>query len=191
MERQNWIDRLKGVAIILVVMGHLYCKCLHTTNSENDVFFSVIQAFHMPLFMFLSGVVISTIPSLRKMLRKSIQLMIPAILVGSVLTLFTGREIVGMFMSSSKYGYWYLYVLALFYWILLFFKLLPQGKWTGLGGAFLMSALIWLGLKGVENLLPKELSDALSIPFASTNWLYFAFGVIFTKYNMKQISAKI
>lgn len=46
MKRETWIDFAKGVGIILVIMAH---------TSGNDSMRAVINAFHMPLFFFLSG----------------------------------------------------------------------------------------------------------------------------------------
>ena len=49
MQRYEHIDIARGVAILLVVLGH---SCLTVENSLNRF----ILSFHMPLFFFLSGV---------------------------------------------------------------------------------------------------------------------------------------
>jgi acyltransferase len=49
--RQDWIDSLKGMAIILVIVGHL-----NTLSSELNQY---IYSFHMPLFFFISGYLIN------------------------------------------------------------------------------------------------------------------------------------
>jgi len=59
MKRINYIDRLKGFAILLVVIGHL---ALFSMKQDGSTVFRLIQSFHMPLFMFLSGMVISPPP---------------------------------------------------------------------------------------------------------------------------------
>ena len=51
--RINYIDNLKGIAIILVVMGHVEQFSL---GLEDNLFRTFYNGFHMPLFMFLSGV---------------------------------------------------------------------------------------------------------------------------------------
>jgi len=51
--RNVLIDILKGVAIILVVLGHAIQ--FNTISSSNNLVFKFIYLFHMPLFMFLSG----------------------------------------------------------------------------------------------------------------------------------------
>lgn len=55
--RIQYIDRLKGLAIILVVMGHIF-----GFSQPDDPITKFIYTFHMPLFMFLSGLVITTPP---------------------------------------------------------------------------------------------------------------------------------
>ena len=53
-QRINYIDRLKGLAILLVVMGHVYVIALDLTD---EVVYRVIGNFRMSLFMYLSGLV--------------------------------------------------------------------------------------------------------------------------------------
>ena len=52
--RIDYIDRLKGMAIFLVVIGHVYRMAF---NQGEDITYKWISSFHMPLFMFLSGLV--------------------------------------------------------------------------------------------------------------------------------------
>lgn len=47
-ERLSWLDVLKGIGIILVVMGHIY---------SNSIIFNWLYSFHMPLFFFAAGCV--------------------------------------------------------------------------------------------------------------------------------------
>ena len=51
-KRIEWIDELKGFAIFLVVFGHLIQSKMLPVNGWLH---SAIYSFHMPLFMFLSG----------------------------------------------------------------------------------------------------------------------------------------
>ena len=48
--RVEWLDILKGLAIILVVLGHL--PCVHDRDSVYNIF---IYSFHMDLFFCISG----------------------------------------------------------------------------------------------------------------------------------------
>lgn len=54
-KRLNWLDQLKGFAILLVVVGHVIQ--FNAPHFEQDRLFSAIYSFHMPLFFFLSGYV--------------------------------------------------------------------------------------------------------------------------------------
>jgi fucose 4-O-acetylase-like acetyltransferase len=54
--RDHQIDALKGVAIILVVLGH--SVQINDPNFDNNLIFRIIYSFHMPMFMFLSGFII-------------------------------------------------------------------------------------------------------------------------------------
>jgi fucose 4-O-acetylase-like acetyltransferase len=59
-ERNNYIDIIKGIAIILVVIGHCiqFGSGRSYLDSEvffNDPLFKFIYSFHMPLFMLVSG----------------------------------------------------------------------------------------------------------------------------------------
>ena len=51
-DRINYIDKLKGLTIMLVVLGHFTEYSLNIKDSGFNIFYS---SFHMPLFMFLSG----------------------------------------------------------------------------------------------------------------------------------------
>lgn len=46
MKREKWIDAVRGIGIILVIIGH--CR-------RPEIVLKLIQSFHMPLFFFISG----------------------------------------------------------------------------------------------------------------------------------------
>ena len=46
-KRIEWIDIFKGVAIFLVVVGHL---------NVGDILHNFIYGFHLPAFLFVSGI---------------------------------------------------------------------------------------------------------------------------------------
>lgn len=58
-KRLDWIDKAKGIGIILVVYGHVARGIFNAGIPMNEKSFgiidSVIYSFHMPLFFFLSG----------------------------------------------------------------------------------------------------------------------------------------
>ena len=54
-KRISYIDSLRGVAMILVVIGHLIQN--NYSDAYHNSIFNVIYSIHMPLFFFISGCV--------------------------------------------------------------------------------------------------------------------------------------
>jgi len=80
--RVKWVDIAKGIAVSLVVYGHF---------GTSDAAKSVIYAFHIPLFFFLSGLFFSfdKFPNYTSFLRKrSFQLLIPYLFFNFITYLF-------------------------------------------------------------------------------------------------------
>ena len=119
MERIQYIDRLKGLAIFLVVMGHVYNGVLLHTGS----IYEFISSFHVPLLFFLSGMVIFSPPQLGKCIRKSFSFFVPFCVIGGAFALFIGSPFTELFKSQYNLGYWYLLVLSFFYITLIPFRL--------------------------------------------------------------------
>ena len=69
-QRFRYIDRLKGLAILFVILGHYVIYVLH----QKDIVLELIGSFHMPLFMCWSGLVVAKIPQSSKLFRKIIAL---------------------------------------------------------------------------------------------------------------------
>ena len=56
-ERLDYIDRARGVLIILIVIGHVW---------QSGPVFDVIYAFHMPAFFIISGMLMAYTGSYQK-----------------------------------------------------------------------------------------------------------------------------
>ncbi|RHF27507.1 DUF1624 domain-containing protein [Bacteroides xylanisolvens] len=65
--RLLYIDILKSLAILMVIMGHFAIYVFGITPSE--LVWSIIYSCHVPLFMFLSGYVLSKTPNFHKALK--------------------------------------------------------------------------------------------------------------------------
>lgn len=121
MERDVSIDIAKGICIILVVIGHLLQ--FDCSGLAKNTLFNYIYAFHMPVFMMLSGYVASygnfDVPFTKLILRRFRQLMVP-FLVWMVLTVvywhtsLAGDITLAMsFLKRPDVGAWFL--LSLFF----------------------------------------------------------------------------
>lgn len=59
-QRNQYLDILRGIAIILMVFGHCFqygngTELIKTGDFFNYRVFQIIYSFHLPLFMLLSG----------------------------------------------------------------------------------------------------------------------------------------
>ena len=120
MKRIEYIDIAKGFAILCVVIGHTLCYDLYGFEHawKNSELMHFIYSFHMPLFMFLSGLVsvtaIEKVAILKDMLKRVRTLLIPFLFIGAVYSLWQFGNLDFVF-SDMKFGYWYLWVLFAFY----------------------------------------------------------------------------
>lgn len=78
--RDQFLDIAKGMAIILVILGHTFQSL--SENFDDSLGFRVIYSFHMPLFIFISGMVFSITLKKAALEQNSIQ---------SLLTLYITR----------------------------------------------------------------------------------------------------
>ena len=134
-QRIDYIDRMKGMAIFLVVMGHVYGMVF---NQSEDVTYKWISSFHMPLFMFLSGLVacsgvVAPYWGVRKLGKKLKGLVLPLVVFGMCFTMTFSKDfltgLIGFLESPNKNGYWYLMTLAVFYVTLSIYRLNLKQKW--------------------------------------------------------------
>ena len=186
--RINYIDRLKGLAIILVVMGHVLGFALGQ-HSETSVILRWIGSFHMPLFMFLSGAVLVTPP--KNVFKKILKLIGPFLFFGIIFSLYLKPDlswqsikgaVIAFFMHDAKMGYWYLLVLAEFYILLQLFNF-KSGylkEWVNdvLLSSFIhvLLLLLWTHC-GV-------ITDIMCFLNCACYWPFFIGGYLFRKYGL-------
>lgn len=190
--RIQYIDRLKGFAILLVVMGHVSGFCYHEGAEEMERF---IGSFHMPLFMFLSGMVTKTISAppidIYKWGRKIGALLLPLFVFGFCFTLYCTdtssiqaipAKIWTFISSNNKMGYWYLFALALFYATMPLYSLNKKSRWwTDVFIGCLIEAIFYIGWKP-EN----TLTDVMCLLNAASFYPFFIIGYMVRKYNMME-----
>lgn len=141
------IDCAKGLAIILVVLGHIVARKAPVGGEWYMYIEKAIYTFHMPLFMFLSGwVFYYTIPKSNKfneiknfILKKAYRLLVPFFMMGFTVLFgkyFAGRilyvdnpvsnlstSIMNLFWHTDKSCVsfiWYVYVVFVFIVLTLF-----------------------------------------------------------------------
>ncbi len=77
--RIMWIDVLKGIGVFFVVLGHVV---------RNDMIFSWIYSFHMPLFFFAAGYVYKQCPVITNVKHKLYSVMTPYFIFGTIIIIY-------------------------------------------------------------------------------------------------------
>ena len=102
-ERVKWVDYAKGIAILLVIVGH---------TVTNPVIHGAIFSFHMPLFFILSGYTTKRADSAevlkQRALKTFLQLIIPAYILWAI------HMVILFVYGMAHYSAWQLSIAALF-----------------------------------------------------------------------------
>ncbi|MCR4957902.1 MAG: CotH kinase family protein [Prevotella sp.] len=182
--RLLYIDKLKALAMLLVVMGHTIYFCTWHENVQHDDVMNVICTFHVPLFFFLSGFVISQPPDMGKFLVKARKFLTPMLLVGFVNALmFDGVR--NFFLNGGHFGYWYLLTLTIFYLLLVPFRLLNNinNSVTSFVAQGAMALAFWL-LMYLAIDSPSVFISALNPWSGFAYWPFFIIGYFCRKYAL-------
>lgn len=186
--RDRIVDALKGYAILLVVLGH----CLELADpgvmvpnaSFRHHLFALIYAFHMPLFMFLSGYVM-----FKKRVnvgRSFLRLIVPFLVWQAVRFVATVHEWgeFGAYMWNGIYdmqnALWFLWALFICHLLLMGVQRAP-GRWKygeelGFAVAFLaVNLLVFHTILGVD-------LRHFGLPQAAYLFAFFALGYLARKY---------
>ena len=110
-QRLFFADALKAFAILSVVIGHLALYSFWRNDGEHAVLATFVSLYHMPLFMMISGYVTNYEYFL---LKGRLKLLIPFFLLGTLYAAFCGLPLSGFLIQEAKYGYWFLWAIAIF-----------------------------------------------------------------------------
>ena len=176
--RIEYIDTLKGIAIILVLIGHIIPHCFGYTD---DPIYRVIYSFHMPLFIFLSGFLCNTRLTLKKRTEKAIKLLSPFFCSVFLYSVYANITVSQIMFAANKMGFWYLMVLAVFYLVM------PGGKQSDSLKAFIYECIhgcIVMFLFVIAYFsLPTYLYNLFCVDSYIHLWPFFFLGSLTRKYN--------
>lgn len=179
-----FLDRIKGLAILLVVLAHVYMLPM---NMGDSIVFRIIESFHMPLFMFISGFVafipISKLQGegiFEKWKKRFFGYLCPAMMVGWLLALFQFLIIHDTDISFSSFidGAWYLKCMAIFCCIQ-FFMIRFKNIWGELFLCVVCYGLFMYGWKHSE-----FLNQLLVLEHCTCFFPFFVLGYYTRRYNL-------
>ncbi|MGN0224385.1 MAG: acyltransferase family protein [Muribaculaceae bacterium] len=164
-QRIHHFDMLKGVAMFMVVMGHVLAFCVR--EIDRATIFKVFEQVHMPLFFFVSGWFTYKLDDrgrliLPKLAQRAVRLLLPMVAVSSIWVWYFPHSGVEtpfastfeeLWTSAYKNGYWF--TLVLFEIVLLYAAIRPLlnrcRQWwaSAVVIAAVFAVLYWLnGLSG-------------------------------------------
>lgn len=187
--RQGWVDSLKGLLIVLVVVGHII-----SGNEREQPLYSFIYTFHMPLFFMISGSLSTNLSDRRAceyVKKKFRTLILPYLSFAIIGSMICGKEAFpSYFLGSIKGGYWFLPCLFVFS-ILLMSLCKLSNRMTSLRG-YRTDALLLLGATSLLGLLYILIPDGLQALFIPGTlflyWPYYALGYFVSRYNFNMPS---
>lgn len=186
-KRVGYIDAIKGLAILLMVMGHViayqfpsYQVALNDSPQITMIVWRIIYSFHMPLLMFCSGLFIikqehTDSKQLVASIWKRVQsLVLPSIFAGGIL-----------WLQRGNFGYWFLWTLFQFVVVTLLLDFLcsfipKYGRKVFIIFLCLISGLIILFLKHFYYLERLPIIDVVHWNL----YPYFCLGIICKQYNL-------
>lgn len=174
-------DNIKFVLILLVVIGHFVD--VYTSESDNmKALFFTIYIFHMPLFIFISGLFSKKFIDCNKFnIKKIVYLLSLCVILQAIVFIF--NLIVNDSLSFSLVGsqgiQWYLFALAIFYIITYFLK--------GLNIKFVL--LMWIILSCISG-YDQSIGDFMTISRIIVYYPFFLLGYYMNPEKILRISQK-
>jgi fucose 4-O-acetylase-like acetyltransferase len=196
-ERLLYIDRLKGFAIFLVVLGHLIQN--NSIDHYSNSLFNIIYSFHMPFFFFLSGYVAfktTKIDSVNSYIgyikNKAITLLVPMLIWPLVNQFFftnsTDYSLNSiahiLFTQIENPGLWFLKMLfqiLIIYSLFYFMSVYVNKKMS-----FLLDVAFYLILTFSLVLFSYLLNDKSILTFL-LNFSFFMIGVFISKFDFIKV----
>lgn len=110
-KRLEYIDAMRGFAILFIVFGHIPLYCYGITNEQFSSFRALTSLLQLPMFFFVSGFVINPERMLtggvRTWILKFRQLIVPALFFCGIYVLINKIDIVYCITDKFKCGYWF------------------------------------------------------------------------------------
>ena len=118
--RINYLDAIKGFAMVMVVYGHVIIFVLGI-KIQSSVIGEFITTFHVPLFFFVSGLLAykplkewNGKNTIKRLKDKFLLIMLPTLIFMTIYHFITNGDLNTLLHNGPK-GYWFTYTLFLFF----------------------------------------------------------------------------
>lgn len=185
--RLIWLDSLKGILILFVILGHAI-QCLYGDGCHNNHIWNIIYSFHMPAFMAVSGWFAyrhqQNINIWGVVKRRTIQLLVPYF-IWSLLTFvllgdYTIERLEKMIFYPDAY-FWFLWVL---FWINVSFvsvQFVSQKCGVAEIIPIILLCVIFMGMMVGLNI------RVFGFQFIAYYFIFYTFGYCMHKYDLLKI----
>lgn len=187
IKRIEYIDNLKSFAILLVVVGHAISMIWGNSDGSDIPLYVFIYSFHMPLFMFLSGLCVNpAVLDSKILLRKLRTLLWPYLLWSFIRCTIQGENFIDGVIYRVHGGYWFL--LCLFEIFLLFIFLRFLEKRVNPTASVTKDIVFWgmmvLGMYVIYKFLIQHsvCEIPLNLDMLKNMWPFFIFGYLVRKH---------
>lgn len=174
--RETYLDVIKGLAMLLVVMQHV--------GGALNEGLSFLCKVDVPLFFVVSGYLASkpNIQARKELIKKTKRIAVPFVLALLFATFWYKQDIQDTLFDIGKCGYWFLFCLFCFFCMFYTFNKILQHKML-----FAISFVIELSLLALSKFGPEMLDNILGISYMSRYFPCFIGGVFIKQYGIKNI----
>ena len=183
-ERLQYIDALRGVAMLMVVFAHVEIYSFFGFETDTTLT-KIISMTHMPLFFFISGLCVYKSERryrLTKIKDDFLRLIIPALIIGLI---YTDFRVNSFLADNMKAGYWFtisLFEMLLIYYILC--NLMRNDKKIFIISLWSMAVVFYIVRIPLRwNHHSMLIMDYLSLYQTFSYFLFFCIGVTVAKYK--------
>lgn len=180
VQRMTYVDVIKGVAMLLVVMHHC--------GGSLDKGMEVLTMVDVPLFFMCSGYLAykERINYPKELRKKTVGILIPFILAVIIASLIRGVCIIEIFTDITKSGYWFLqvlYMMFLLWWGISIFhnKFVVCNLLGGVELALLLAA----------KFMPETFDNIFCFSSLARYFPCFIVGIFLRKYRLESLNNKI
>ena len=182
MNRLKYIDALRGLAILMVVIVHIEGFGLYAEQAfDVSILWHICEAIMLPLFFFISGFCFK-IQSTKELIKCCIRLIVPAIILGIIHSLIFEKEILSFFCNVYKWGYWFTITLCGMFVILHYIVKISKNQSSLIWTLILISCFLYI-LKVPFNsyIILTKIGNIFCLHQLFVYFHYFAVGHIFAR----------